>query len=242
MTRDLSTRRILDAVETALALVQDYAGADLTNLPKEPIPSLLEQCNHLIAETRPEPLRLLHHFACTGGTLIAKCLAALPNTLLLSEIDPLSTMLFDPERPKFAPTDLVLNTRHSSHGEDEALLIEIFLGGLAALRAGAQLRGRHLVLRDHAHSQYCTSRDPASRPTLREIMPPDLALLSVVTLRHPVDSYLSLRANGWHGGMNPATIDEYARRYIAFLDRHSGLPWLRYEDFVAARSKALHND
>lgn len=225
------TRQIIDAVEDALLLVQDYAVP--ADVPAEPLPSLLEECRQLIATPQSAPLRLVHHFACTGGSLICKCLAALPNTLLLSEIDPLSTLAVTPRQPTFAPTDLVINTRYAMAEPDEALLVDIFLGGLTALRDGAERRGKHLVLRDHAHSQFCVARDPADRPTLRDIIPPDMPRLSVVTLRHPLDSYLALRSLGWHGNMQPATIGEYARRYLAFLGCHDGVPRLRYEDFLA---------
>ena len=231
-TADHHSRQLLDAVEAALALVRDYAGADPATLPAEPLPSLLEQCHRMLDETRPAPIRLLHHFACTGGTVLAKCVAALPNALLLSEIDPLSTVTYATGQPIFAPTDLVLNTRYAARDQDETVLIEIFRGGLDALRAAAGRKGQHLILRDHSHSHFCVDIDPESRPTLREMMPADVPLRSVVTLRHPVDSWLSLSRMGWHGTMRPATIDEYARRYLAFLARHEGCPQLRYEDFL----------
>nr|WP_242478559.1 sulfotransferase [Rubrivivax gelatinosus] len=63
------------------------------------------------------------------------------------------------------------------------------------------------------------------------MLPPDLPVLSVVTVRHPIDSYIALSGNGWiHHA--PGTFDEYCRRYQAFLDRHDALPTVRYEDFV----------
>lgn len=231
-TGDHRSRQLLEAVEAALALVRDYAGADPATLPAEPLPSLLEQCHRMLDETRPAPIRLLHHFACTGGTVLAKCLAALPNALLLSEIDPLSTITYATGQPIFAPTDLVLNTRYAARDQDETVLLEIFRGGLDALRAAVGRKGQHLILRDHNHSHFCMGFDPESRPTLREMMPADAPLRSVVTLRHPVDSWLSLCRMGWQSTMRPATIEEYAHRYLAFLARHGDCPQLRYEDFL----------
>src|SRR5512145_1245226 len=45
--------------------------------------------------TRP-PLRLLHHMARSGGTLISKCLGCMSGVVLLSEIHPLGTNHFNP--------------------------------------------------------------------------------------------------------------------------------------------------
>jgi hypothetical protein len=60
---------------------------------------------------------------------------------------------------------------------------------------------------------------------------PHYGLLSVVTVRHPLDSYLGLLAQQWENQFSPSTLEEYSRRYLAFLDRYTHLPLRRYEDF-----------
>jgi len=192
-------------------------------------------------EARPaidtDPLRTLHHFACTGGTLIAKCIAALPNVQLLSEVDPLSDYVA-PGANGFAPTDMVALLRASTRGSSPELVAELFGAQMRVLHRDAERRGLRLVLRDHAHSHFCQGRSVADRPSLRELMPAGLPLRSLVTVRHPLDSFASLARNGWLH-FEPATIDAYCRRYAAFLDRHAGVPVLRYEDFVAAPQAAM---
>ena len=42
------------------------------------------------------PLRLIHHMARSGGTLISKCLGCMAGVVLLSEIHPLGTSHFNP--------------------------------------------------------------------------------------------------------------------------------------------------
>jgi len=195
---------------------------------------LIERSLQLCREppTAPvEPVRTVHHFACTGGTLISKCLAAMPNVQLLSEVDPLSTMRWNRVQPQFAPTDTVQQLRQSPRGVRPGLLVQLFAQNLRAIQAECSLLGQHLVLRDHAHSHFCVGASVPERPTLREMLPPDLPVLSVVTLRHPIDSYIALSGNGWiHHA--PKTFDEYCRRYQAFLDRHEDVPKVLYEDFV----------
>jgi hypothetical protein len=195
----------------------------------------LQQCLALCAAApavRREPLRTLHHFSCTGGTLIGKCIAALPNVQLLSEVDPWSTQLL-PDAVRFSPTDMVTLLRQSTRGASPELITELFRGQVQVLQADAVRRGLRLVLRDHAHSHFCHGAVVAERPNLRQLMPTELPLLSLVTVRHPLDSFASLVGNGWLH-FEPRTLDEYCRRYLRFLDSYAGVPVLRYEDFVAA--------
>ena len=190
-----------------------------------------------VPSPRRAPIRTLHHFACTGGTLISKCIAALPNVQLLSEVDPLSTHHGQPEAG-FAPTDLITLLRLTPRGASPELVAELFAAQMRVLQADAERQGLHRVVRDHAHSHFCHGATLADRPTLRELMPAELPLRSLVTVRHPLDSFAALARAGWLH-FEPKTLDTYCRRYLAFLDRHRDQPVLRYEDFVAAPQVAM---
>jgi len=235
MARDTSSRALLGLLDEALAMLRTQMDTDADSaVVADSLPSLLEQCEAASAEIAgPEPLRSIHHFACTGGSVMAKALFALPNTVVLSEIDPLSTlMLTTGDKVPFAPTDLIFALRHSVRPVEDEILVTSFLAGLTAAKAGLEKGGRHLVLRDHAHSQFCQdSVDFDARMSVHEMMADCFDLRSIVTMRHPLDSFLSLAANGWVH-FSPGTLEEYGRRYLAFLDRHDGLPILLYEDFT----------
>jgi hypothetical protein len=56
-------------------------------------------------------------------------------------------------------------------------------------------------------------------------------LISIVIVRHPLDSFLSLIAQGWHQQFSPSSLEERCRRYLAFLDRYEEAPMRRYIDF-----------
>ena len=228
-------------LDDALSLLTEYRTRDNALMPAEPLPSLLEECRTLCAEfTGPEPVRSLHHFACTGGTLVSKCIAALPNVVLLSEIDPLSRLGAPSPRqqPHFAPTNLFLPLLQSLHGIDERVVVEAFQAAIKATCAGLARHGQQLVLRDHAHSQFCTDVDPDSRPSLYDMLHDSHPVHALVTVRHPLDSFISLDKNGWRH-FQPFTLQEYSRRYMGFLDRHEGLPLLKYEDFVGDPTAGL---
>lgn len=242
MTSGADQQAYCEAIDAALALLEAHgrAGTPLLpapdaaadTMPSTPLSGLLEQYHQLIAkafEPPMPPLRLVHHMACTGGTLIARCIAALPNTRVLSEVDPLSELGYPKNR--FFPSDLIGLAKFGTRPPDRMVLAEIFLAGLAVLHDDSRRHGLDMVLRDHAHSQFCHGPKLCDRPTLREILAEAYTTCSVVTLRHPLDSFLALRENGWLH-FTQATVEEYARRYHAFLDRHADLLWLRYEDFL----------
>ncbi len=224
------TEELMASLEGAMELLAGYSPAS-TALAAPPLPSLLSECEALCAETPPEMFRSVHHFACTGGTLISKCIGALPNTVLLSEIDPLSELhLIKKSRP-FFPTDILADFKYNPRVSSPELLTEVFMAGIRRMAELLAERGQYQVIRDHAHSQFCSAVDPATRPTLHEILSQNTLTRAIVTVRHPLDSFLSLNAHGWPL-FSPATLEEYSRRYHLFLDRHAALPSFRYEDFV----------
>jgi hypothetical protein len=195
--------------------------------------SVIRRCeSHLDSVSlREEPIRSIHHFACTGGTIMSKCLAALPNAVLLSEINPLSTMQTTQVKSKFAPTDLIFHLRKSFRDIDKLAIEECFLSGLRKVRDRLATQGRRVLIRDHAHSQFCTSDNYENRPTLGELIKSEINLLSVVTVRHPLDSFMSLKQNGWVHFF-PKTLHEYSCRYIEFLLRYSNASIFYYETFT----------
>lgn len=192
------------------------------------LPNLLDQCRGIALEA-PRPMRSIHHFAGTGGTLICRCLAAMPNTQLLSEVDPLSTV---GPRPTFVPTDLIGLAQNGSRPPQQAVLVKVFLAGLQVLSDEAHCSGFDMILRDHSHSHFCIGASVPERPSLREMLKKHYALQSLVSVRHPLDSYLSIQKRGWIQ-ITPGTLEEYARRYLAFLDCYDGIQIAHYENFVA---------
>jgi hypothetical protein len=241
MSRSHTTRApagFREAIDSALALLHDYAeqpGAAHADRPhplSQPLPSLLEQCEQLLAKAeiqQPPPIRTLHALAGTGGTLISRCLAAQPNTLVLSEVDPLSPFV----PGGFLPTDLIGLSRFASRPAAQDTQIALFLAGLHVLHDQANRHGQALLLREHSHGVLCFGEAIPKRPGLRDIVQRAFAVSSLVIVRHPFDAFLSLQDSGWVQHFSPPTLAEYARRYHAFLDAHQDEEILRYEDFVA---------
>jgi hypothetical protein len=232
----LAAGRLEESLSDALALLRDVAAspAGRREAATEPSPSLLAQCLDMCtaAQARAlEPVRVIHHLACTGGTLVAKCIAGLPNVQLLSEVDPLSTILHPgPDHP-FVPSDFIQLARFSSRGVGQPLLQQLASEAIRTLHADCVARGLRLVLREHSHGRYCVGEGVLQRPGVAGLVPAHLPTLAVVTVRHPIDSYGALKSHGWVH-FRPDTLEEYAARYLAFLQAHPGVPVFRYEDLV----------
>ena len=235
---EIDSTAMLRVVNDSLRLLKksgDLPAGDVASI--DPLPSLYQQCLELtqrVQENSPEPIRTIHHFACTGGTLISKYLAATPNTRLISEIDPHSPL----SKLHFSPSDLIMLYRNTIRPVQDAVISDVFLAGLTKIYENATQQGERLVLRDHTHSHFCTGGELVNRPTLRDILALNFPLKSVVTVRHPLDSFLALQANEWVHFV-PQTLDEYAQRYLAFLDAYKDVPIIKYEDFITDQEETL---
>jgi hypothetical protein len=194
--------------------------------------SLLDKCdevNQQYCETKPV-IRVIHHFACSGGTLVSKCLASMPNVFLLSEVHPHSNLQKSKDKPQYSPSDLAKLAMYAGVPEQKKLAEKIFVDSVKATFHHVQELGGTLVLRDHTHSDFCVG-DIINNNTVVELLSEHFEINSLVTLRNPIDSYLSLVANGWLH-FNPATFDEYCSRVLVFLKSFRKEQIIFYEDFV----------
>ena len=156
-------QKFIDCLDDAVHLLDGYpsmhfpaANLNLEHAPAEQFDlALFEQWSDLCAPVvqQKPPVRIIQHLSCTGGTLIAKCLAAMPNVALLSEVNPLSTM-DDAHRSGFAPTDLTYLARHASFPLIDDLSQKLFKADIHVISEHARQLGKYLVLREHSHSSF----------------------------------------------------------------------------------------
>jgi len=219
------SRSILLSLAAALELTEQLSEAALIRSKAR---RLETQVMRLLAkgDGRKPVLRTVHHFACTGGTVISKCLASMPHVALLSEVNPLNRFSKD-----FEPAHPLLMLERSYRELRLEEIEEEFLSQIGQAVKICASDGVDLVIRDHSHTDFCIGDAPAALTPICDFLGRDYILLSAITVRHPLDSYLGLLAQGWHTQLNPSTLDEYCRRYLRFLDRYEELPRMKYECF-----------
>ncbi len=243
MDRDESgeAAALLSVVDQCLDILQDHNRSRSQDLAAGPLPSLLGQCLALVADhgaVGSRPIRSIHHFACTGGTLFSRCVAAMPNVCMFSELDPLSTRELDPRKPSFAPTDVIRHLYYQSRPLPEAIYADTYKRAMSEVHGQLADVGLQLVIRDHPHSHYCIGDVVPERASHLSILREIADVQSVVTVRNPVESYLSLLSHKWVS-FEPTNFDEYCRRYLLFLDQHAGLEIFKYEDLVTETDRTL---
>lgn len=228
--------RELGSISESLSVCEaDRAEAMI--LPDGSLP-LMEYMQHGVRGEEKPIIRTIHHFACTGGTLISKCLSALPNVFLLSEVHPFSELEINTEKPKFTPSNLSKLARYASIPMIDKLADKIFVDSIKSIHRHLESVGGQLILRDHSHSDYCIGSSVAQKPKVSSILEEDFEIYSVATIRDPIDSYMSLVRNGWVK-FEPDSLDEYCRRMLIFLSEFSEEKIFRYEDFLGQPQKIM---
>ncbi len=147
--------------------------------------------------SRPRPrVAIISHLASSGGTAITKCIACMEGVTLLGEIHPTASVAL----PQFNP----LYQYRRWYGLSDPLKAELdSLGNggettvadiLECLAIDAARRGTTLVLRDWSHVDYVAGGGlpPRGRPSLLAVLAPRMETRLLVSMRHPLDIWLSM--------------------------------------------------
>jgi hypothetical protein len=196
--------------------------------------SLLDKCEQVntgYKKTKPD-IRVVHHLACSGGTLISKCISAMPNVYLLSEAHPFSDLHLGLGNPKFLPSDISALSRHADIPHQQELARKIFLESIKIADNHLTNMGSYLVIRDHTHSDYSTGDKEPACSAIVNVLQSHYNVSSLLTIRDPIDSYAALVKNKWLH-FSPPSFDEYCRRYNVMLNHFEDDNIVRFEDFVA---------
>lgn len=178
----------------------------------------------------PSTIRTIHQQACTGGTIICRCVAALPTVAILSEISPLGG-LHSPAK-YFDPFDVLVKfiKSYPSARPDQDTMCRLFGGQLLQAEELARQAGLSLVARDHSHSAYMREWELiGARSAFLDACSPFQQIHSLITVRYPFSSYMSVKRNKWEGVIRD--YKDYCCRYMRFLDHHENIKIFKYENF-----------
>lgn len=190
-------------IDSALELLASHGvlGHDMEVDLAEPLPSLLERCETLLAQQEDEvspTLRAVYAFGPVP-TAFRHALCSFPNVCVV---------------------DFAGLVPSSDAGLSDAARLAAAHGALRALSAAEQSSGRSvLVLLDAGHQS----------PALRALPPEyDVACSRVVLITHPLQAYLVARATG---GLCPdfTSLEVYSRHYAQFLDTNLDLVHVKAE-------------
>ncbi|WP_290653984.1 hypothetical protein [Idiomarina sp.] len=247
-SKDLKT--LQQELQQALSLINDYSAthndtskAVLDTDGLNNTQSLLERCAAVVNadkdNTKPT-LRIIHHFACSGGTLISKCLAAQSNVFLLSELHPTTRLGMNMEKAAYTPRDITTQAIYGRVPNVDELAEKLFVNGIIETEKHIRERGGYLVIRAHTHADYCTNNPIPEVDTLTRLLEPHFHIKHLVTVRNPIDSFMSLRDNGWVH-FKPDSFDEYCGRLLKFLEPFDKEQIIKYESFVEHPERELKN-
>lgn len=202
--------------------------------------SLLNRCDQVCEKHKQEKptIRIIHHLACSGGTLISKCISAMPNVYLLSEVHPYTDLATGTGKPKYAPSDIASLSKYAGIPKQRELAGKLFKQSVDQVYQHVTAQGGILVLRDHTHADFNTQEPIPEKSALIALLEEDYEIKSVLTLRDPIDSYASLVKNGWLH-FEPQTFDEYCRRLLLLLEQFEAKQIYKYEEFLKAPQEQM---
>lgn len=117
--------------------------------------SLLERCQNVVSGKKNEKpvLRVIHHLACSGGTIFSKYIVAMPNVFLLSEALP-NTPLVNAGSPIYSPTDIPSLDKFAKISGVDELNKKFFVKSITMAEKHVVRQGGKMVVRYHSH--YCS--------------------------------------------------------------------------------------
>jgi hypothetical protein len=171
------------------------------------------------------PIRILSNLARSGGTLVSRCLGVMGNTVLLSEIHPRGTSIFNPLEQAQA--------WYKMFSLEEIRGTSNFVNAIQRVEARCRQSGRHLVIRDWAHLDFIGVpfiRSPQFRLELSDTLSPAFHIIQYALVRHPIDQWQSTAGLGLMQGI--LDLDVFLAGYRRFAELCVTTGFMRYEDFT----------
>ena len=206
-------------------------------------------------------LLTIHHAPCTGGSIISQILAAATNSILVSEISPFAKISGDRSNPiHFNPTSLLWLLEYNSRDLSEKNKLKYFISQLDISIEHSKELNKNLLLRDHTHTTFNWYNDELFLMNKRlgssllecikyfyhkEEKKIDFPLIKpIISVRHPLDSFIAARYKGWLSGMcrEGINIDNYCERLLNFqnyMKINESAIVIRYEDLCLGINESL---
>lgn len=185
-------------------------------------------------------LRIIHHWPCSGGTLISKCIASMNNVVFLNEIHPYAYLRhLKTEENEYLPTDLIRQLSFDRNGRNSNLCNSAFIGAVKEINKKTFEMNNFLVIRDHSYIDFFNGPIPRKSSLIFELFSESYFLVRIFTIRHPLDSWLSLKDNKWDKGIQFNSFNEFCLRIKIMINAMKGVPIFYYEKFCMEPEKEM---
>ncbi|MBF0357544.1 MAG: tetratricopeptide repeat protein [Magnetococcales bacterium] len=178
-------------------------------------------------------VRIIHHLARTGGTLICKCIGSMDNVVLLSEINPRGSHFFNPLDQAAKWHGLVPEFEHEAHIANRP---ESFIAAIEQIQQSCQKQGKTLLIRDWTWLDFIgyPFRKPLYNLNLADVLSERFTIKSAITVRHPLDQWLSISAFNPNKFplMDKKILDHVLYGSRRFSEKCTERDFIKYEDFT----------
>lgn len=186
-------------------------------------------------------IRVIHHLAKTGGTIISRCLGCMENVTLLSEVHPIDNeilrLIAHPLQQAYFWFNLL--------SKEEIIAIDqkgfmSFIDTIKLIDQKTVDRHKNLVLRDWSHLDFLGTPfiNPSYQLTTNQYLQEDFDILEIATIRHPIDQWLSMQKVPT---LRNISISDYLLGYVNFVEACDSMPLFRYEDFTQSPTMIMRS-
>ena len=208
-------------------------------------------------------LLTVHHVAASGGSIVSQVLAAATNSILISEINPLGSIHgYRGLKPYYDPTSLVWHLVYNSEDLSPKLKLRYFFGQLDISIEHVKGLSKNLLLRDHSHTtfNFLNKNLTFNKKKLDSIFLESInyfytqkndtfdfpRIKPIISIRHPLDSYVASRKKGWLAPYcgDEINLDNYCNGLLNFqnyMKNGASAIVLRYEDLCMKLETCLEN-
>ncbi len=185
-------------------------------------------------------LRIIHHWPCSGGTLISKCIASFSNIIFLNEVHPYAYIRYlDTNEKEYLPTDLIQQLSFKKNGSNANICNSAFVGAISEVNDTICKMNKTLVIRDHSYVDFFRGPLPRKESLIHELFNEKYNLQRIFTIRHPLDSWLSLKENKWDKGIQFNSFNEFCLRIKIMINAMKDVPIFYYEKFCMEPDKEM---
>lgn len=204
----------------------------------------------MVSADQKPTIRILHHMARSGGTILSRCLGSMRGVTLLSEVSPVPYRAITPATMVMCAQFHPILQAYKWHGlfsveEAEMLSIQTSLDYatlIQLVQRRCEERGETLLLRDWSHADFTTHPpfpEPSYQHSIVEALRDHFTISNTYSVRHPIDQWLSLRRLVVIQGN--VSLEKFLYGYRLFAEHCAAAEFVRYEDFVDSPETELQN-